>query len=257
MTDDRGCRNRAPSNPRIYVLLGPPRPTPAPSRLRLGPARHTGKMVTNKGGSAMKLWRPQVAVVLLAMLLAAACAKRPAMTQTAAPPPTGAAVTATPPAPAAPVAPPAPAPPATAPRRRPRPLRWSRLRQPPRHPRGRRRRTSRSVPVLRDVFFDFDKYDDQAGCRPRARRQRRVAEVESLSAAPDRGPLRRARHQRLQPRARGAPREGRAGVCRGPRRCTRRRIVIITYGEERPVCTARNAACWAQNRRAHFLAKQP
>jgi peptidoglycan-associated lipoprotein len=34
------------------------------------------------------------------------------------------------------------------------------------------------------------------------------------------------------------------------------RITIISYGEERPACTARDDACWARNRRAHFLVKE-
>ncbi len=34
------------------------------------------------------------------------------------------------------------------------------------------------------------------------------------------------------------------------------RITVISYGEERPLCTERAEACWAQNRRAHFLVKQ-
>lgn len=33
------------------------------------------------------------------------------------------------------------------------------------------------------------------------------------------------------------------------------RITIISYGEERPGCMEKNDACWAQNRRAHFLVK--
>ena len=33
------------------------------------------------------------------------------------------------------------------------------------------------------------------------------------------------------------------------------RITIISYGEERPLCREKNDACWAQNRRAHFLVK--
>ena len=33
------------------------------------------------------------------------------------------------------------------------------------------------------------------------------------------------------------------------------RITIISYGEERPICTEHNEACWARNRRAHFLSK--
>ena len=33
------------------------------------------------------------------------------------------------------------------------------------------------------------------------------------------------------------------------------RITIISYGEERPQCTEHSEACWAKNRRAHFLVK--
>ena len=33
------------------------------------------------------------------------------------------------------------------------------------------------------------------------------------------------------------------------------RITIISYGEERPLCAEKNEACWAKNRRAHFLVK--
>lgn len=33
------------------------------------------------------------------------------------------------------------------------------------------------------------------------------------------------------------------------------RITIISYGEERPTCNEKTEACWAKNRRAHFLAK--
>ncbi|MBI4636663.1 MAG: peptidoglycan-associated lipoprotein Pal [Candidatus Rokubacteria bacterium] len=33
------------------------------------------------------------------------------------------------------------------------------------------------------------------------------------------------------------------------------RFTIISYGEERPVCSERTEACWARNRRAHFLVK--
>jgi peptidoglycan-associated lipoprotein len=33
------------------------------------------------------------------------------------------------------------------------------------------------------------------------------------------------------------------------------RITIISYGKERPTCTEHTEACWTQNRRAHFLVK--
>jgi peptidoglycan-associated lipoprotein len=202
---------------------------------------------TNWEGAPMKFRRSQLVVVLLAMLLGAACAKRPAMTQTAAPPPTGAAVTAAPPAPAAPVAPPAPAPPATpppvvvappAPAPRPAPAEF------------------KSIPELRDVFFDFDKHT----IRPDAARtldanidwlksnasvlilieghcDERGTNVYNLALGERRA---KATQDYLEARGVGAA-----------------RITIISYGEERPACTARNEACWAQNRRAHFLTKQP
>ena len=35
-----------------------------------------------------------------------------------------------------------------------------------------------------------------------------------------------------------------------------RRIAIVSYGEERPACSQHQEACWAKNRRAHFLAKR-
>jgi len=34
------------------------------------------------------------------------------------------------------------------------------------------------------------------------------------------------------------------------------RITIVSYGEERPLCTEHNEACWAKNRRAQFLVKE-
>jgi len=33
------------------------------------------------------------------------------------------------------------------------------------------------------------------------------------------------------------------------------RMTLISYGEERPTCADKTEACWAQNRRAHFLVK--
>jgi len=34
------------------------------------------------------------------------------------------------------------------------------------------------------------------------------------------------------------------------------RITMISFGEERPLCTERTQDCWARNRRSHFLVKQ-
>src|SRR6185503_1744279 len=35
------------------------------------------------------------------------------------------------------------------------------------------------------------------------------------------------------------------------------RITLVSYGEERPTCRETSEACWANNRRAHFLVKTP
>ena len=201
----------------------------------------------------MKLRRPQVAVVLLAMLLAPACAKRPAMTQTAAPPPTGAAVTAAPPAPAAPVAPPAPAPPATPPpSATPPPV----VAAPPAPAPRPAPADFKSIPALRDVFFDFDKHT----IRPDAGRAL-DANVEWLKSNPSALILIEGhcdeRGTNAYNLALGERRAKAAQEYVAARGVDAARIVIISYGEERPVCTAHNAACWAQNRRAHFLTKQP
>ncbi|MBM3220841.1 MAG: hypothetical protein FJZ38_19560 [Candidatus Rokubacteria bacterium] len=34
------------------------------------------------------------------------------------------------------------------------------------------------------------------------------------------------------------------------------RISIISYSEERPICSEKTESCWAQNRRAAFLVKE-
>ncbi len=35
----------------------------------------------------------------------------------------------------------------------------------------------------------------------------------------------------------------------------RARLTVVSYGEERPLCSERTEGCWTQNRRAHFLVK--
>jgi peptidoglycan-associated lipoprotein len=200
--------------------------------------------------------RSLYAVMAVLAMVAPGCAKRPALTQAAAPPPTGAAVTMPPPAPApappppapAPVVPPAPvapappppvvaAPPAPAPPR-PAPAEF------------------RVIPELRDVFFDFDK----SAIRPDAAKTLDASAewVKSNASATilieghcdERGTNaynlalgeRRARAAQEYLINRGVPAT---------------RITIISYGEEQPACAQRTEACWAENRRAHFLARQP
>ena len=198
----------------------------------------------------MEVRRFQIALILLSLLLAAACAKRPAMTQAAAPAPTGAAVTAPAPAPAPappapvtapapPAAPPAAPPPAPAPApARPAPAEF------------------KSISELRDVFFDFDRY----ALKPEGAKTL-DASIAWLKANPSALILieghcdeRGTNAYNLVLGERRAKAAHEYLVARG---VAAARIQTISYGEERPACTERNEACWSRNRRAHFLAKQP
>jgi peptidoglycan-associated lipoprotein len=180
-----------------------------------------------------------VAPVLVLSLFLAGCPKRPATTAASAPPPTGApapsaAAPSTSPGPAmtpAPVAP-ATAAPSTTP---PAPSEF------------------RETGNLKDVFFDFDKYDIRAG----------DAQVLDTNAAwlktnndlvlieghcDERG----TNEYNLALGERRAKATMNYLVGQGVQA---NRITIISYGKERPTCTERSEACWAKNRRAHFLVK--
>jgi peptidoglycan-associated lipoprotein len=107
---------------------------------------------------------------------------------------------------------------------------------------------------LQDIHFDFDKY----AIRPR--------DAQALDGD--------ARWLRANPRdlllieghcdERGT---GEYNLALGDRRATaamnylvaqgisERRITIISYGKERPLCREHDEACWSTNRRAHFLVK--
>ena len=207
-----------------------------------------------------------VAAIGLALVaLTTSCAKRPAITQVAAPAPTGAAAAApapvTPPAPT-PAPPPAPAVAAPAPAPPPAPAVAAPAPAPPSVPvpaapaAPARPAPGEFVaePALHDVFFDFDKSD----IRPDAARtlDTNLDWIKSNPTAlilieghcDERGTNaynlalgdRRAKATRDYLMARGV---------------TSERITVISYGEERPVCIERNESCWAKNRRAHFLTK--
>jgi peptidoglycan-associated lipoprotein len=184
---------------------------------------------------------------LTSALLLAGCPKRPVTSTASAPAPTVPASTAptapTPPAPppAAAAAPPAPLsvtppPSAPAPVTPPKPSEYA------------------ANAALKDIYFAFDKADIRA------------AEARTLDAngtwlkahdnslvlieghCDERGTAeynlalgeRRARAAMTYLVSRGIP----AG-----------RITIVSYGKERPVCTEHTQACWARNRRDHFLVK--
>lgn len=183
-------------------------------------------------------------LLLVAGVVLSGCAKRPATTQAAAPPPTGAATTtaATPSAepqqmqsggPSGGGAGAATAAPSTA---RPAPQEFT------------------AVPELADIFFDFDKYDIRPGDAKTL-----DANAAWLKSNPNHLVLieghcdeRGTNEYNLALGERRAKSAMNYLVSQGVQA---NRITIISYGEERPQCTEHTEACWAKNRRAHFLVK--
>jgi peptidoglycan-associated lipoprotein len=111
-----------------------------------------------------------------------------------------------------------------------------------------------SIPELRDINFDFDKYDIRPG-------DARILDENAgwMKANPrylilieghcdERG----TNEYNLALGERRAKATMNYLVGQGVQAA---RITTISYGEERPVCNEKNEACWAKNRRAHFLVK--
>ena len=175
----------------------------------------------------------------------AGCAKRPATTQASAPAPTAPpAVAAAPSTPA-----PAPAPVAAAPSR---PATAA-----PSAPATTARPAPKefiAVADLKDVFFDFDKYDIRAG-------DAKILDANAVWLKSNANQLllieghcdeRGTNEYNLALGERRAKSAMNYLVSQGVQAS---RITIISYGEERPTCTDKNEACWSKNRRSHFLVK--
>jgi peptidoglycan-associated lipoprotein len=180
--------------------------------------------------------------LVISTALVAGCAKRPATTAASAPAPTGAAATTGSTAGAAQMTPaPAPAPPTAAPQApattaRPSPKEFM------------------AIPELKPIYFDFDKYD----IRPA---DARVLDANAswLKSNADQLVLieghcdeRGTNEYNLALGERRAKSTMNYLVSQGVQAS---RITIISYGEERPVCTQHNEECWSKNRRAQFLVK--
>ena len=187
------------------------------------------------------------ASLLILGVVLAGCAKRPATTQAAAPAPTGAAAT-TPGTPAAAAQPsgggsaPTPAPagpaPATAAPSAARPD----------------VKEFAAIADLKDIHFDFDKYDIRPGDAKTL-----DSNAGWLKSNPNHLVLieghcdeRGTNEYNLALGERRAKSTMNYLVSQGVQAS---RITIISYGEERPVCTQKSEECWAKNRRAHFLVK--
>ena len=114
--------------------------------------------------------------------------------------------------------------------------------------------TFRTTTELKDVHFDFDKYD----IRPSDTKMldANAAWLKSNSTmlvlieghCDERG----TNEYNLALGERRAKATMNYLVSQG---VAQNRVSIISYGEERPVCTDHDEACWAKNRRAHFLVK--
>ena len=183
-----------------------------------------------------------VAPVLVLSLFLAGCPKRPATTAASAPAPTGApaptaAAPSTPSAPA-PAMTPTPTAPATA---APAPA-------PP--PPSEFRETDN----LKDVFFDFDKYDIRPGdAKLLDTNAAWLKTNNNLVLIEGHCDERGTNEYNLALGERRAKATMNYLVGQGVQA---NRITIISYGKERPTCTEHSEACWAKNRNDTFMTKE-
>jgi peptidoglycan-associated lipoprotein len=203
--------------------------------------------MAHRWGSALS-----VAPLLVLSLFLVGCPKRPATMAASAPAP---GVATPPPAPAAPVPPPA-APESTPPAPAAPPAASAPMPQvatpaPPVLPRVSEFAANAN---LKDVYFEFDKYD----IRPEAAKIL-DANATWLKANPGNLVLieghcdeRGTAEYNLALGERRAKSTMNYLVGQG---VAASRVTVISYGKERPVCTEKTEACWAMNRRAHHLVK--
>jgi peptidoglycan-associated lipoprotein len=122
-------------------------------------------------------------------------------------------------------------------------------------PPGARPSPKEFVPVaeLRDVFFDFDKYDVRPGdAKILDANAAWLKSNDNLVLIEGHCDERGTNEYNLALGERRAKSTMNYLVSQGIQAS---RITIISYGEERPVCTEKTEECWAKNRRAHFLVK--
>ena len=184
---------------------------------------------------------------LMLSVVLAGCAKRPVTTQAQAPPPPTGTMTTAPPAappmtqPAPQMTTPQPSAPATA---------------APQNPASTARPAIKEflpVPELKDVYFEFDKYD----VRPEDAKTLDVNAQwlktnDNLVLIEGHCDERGTNEYNLALGERRAKATMNYLVAQGVQAS---RITIISYGEERPVCTEHTEECWAKNRHAKFLVK--
>src|SRR6266853_473919 len=178
-----------------------------------------------------------LAVPVLALsLFLVGCPKRPATTAASAPPPTGSPSAAAPSTTPSPSITPSPAaPPTTGPTSPPAPSEF------------------RATDNLKDVFFDFDKYDIRpTDAKMLDTNAAWLKSNDNLVLIEGHCDERGTNEYNLALGERRAKAAMNYLVAQGVQAS---RITIISYGKERPTCTEHSESCWAQNRRAHFLVK--
>ena len=175
--------------------------------------------------------------VLALSLFLVGCPKRPATTAASAPPPTGT------PAPSAAAPSTAPSPSMT-----PSPVAPSTSSTNPPAP-----SEFRATDNLKDVFFDFDKYDIRGNdAKILDTNAAWLKSNDNLVLIEGHCDERGTNEYNLALGERRAKSTMNYLVAQGVQAS---RITIISYGKERPTCTEHTESCWAQNRRAHFLVK--
>ncbi len=188
-------------------------------------------------------WNFIAVPLLVFMVVLAGCAKRPATTQASAPAPTGAGGATTGGGPGGAGLQPgggtgggATTTPGTGTTARPAPSQFA------------------AIADLKDIHFDFDKYDIRSG-------DAKVLDGNAgwlkshdnyLVLIEGHCDERGTNEYNLALGERRAKAAMNYLVSQGIQAT---RITIISYGEERPTCSEHNEACWAKNRRAHFLVK--
>src|SRR5215471_1011042 len=189
-----------------------------------------------------------VAPLLILALFLVGCPKRPATSVAAAPPPVAPVVAAPPPpapAPAPAPAPPPPPPAAAAPAPAPTPA-------PPAPPPARPAEFMAN-PNLKEIHFDFDKYNIRPGdAKILDANAAWLKSNNNLVLIEGHCDERGTAEYNLALGERRAKSAMNYLVAQGVQA---NRITIISYGKERPLCTERTEACWARNRRDAFLTK--
>ena len=184
-----------------------------------------------------------VVSLVISATVVAGCAKRPATTAASVPAPTATAATTGAGGGATQAAPPAPAlaPPTTA-------------AQPATTGARPSVKEFTAIPDLKPIYFDFDKYDIRPGDARvlDANAQWLKSNTEQLVLIEGHCDERGTNEYNLALGERRAKSTMNYLVSQGVQAS---RITIISYGEERPVCTQQNEECWSKNRRAQFLVK--